>query len=92
MAIERMRGWKDACQNRQLPDLCHQSVLIRTSGGGTVEGCTKLQSPRDFINSPATGPYHSTRSLNLASVAFSHCMLSTVSGPPRLSGPIWSLM
>jgi putative transposase len=24
MAIERMRGWKDACQNRLLPDLCHQ--------------------------------------------------------------------
>ena len=24
MAIERMRGWKDACQNRLLPDLCHR--------------------------------------------------------------------
>src|SRR4051794_35823235 len=28
--------------------------LIRTSGGGTVEGCTKRQSRRDVINSPAT--------------------------------------
>jgi hypothetical protein len=28
MAIERMRGWKDACQNRLLPDLCHQYGLV----------------------------------------------------------------
>jgi hypothetical protein len=32
MAIEPMLGWKDACQNRLLPDLCHQSVSMRTSG------------------------------------------------------------
>ena len=24
MAIERMLGWKDACQNRLLPDLWYQ--------------------------------------------------------------------
>jgi hypothetical protein len=32
MAIELMLGWKDARQNRLLPDLCHQSVSMRTSG------------------------------------------------------------
>jgi hypothetical protein len=49
MAIERMLGWKDACQGRLLPDLCHQSVSrIRTSGGSTVEACTRLQSRRDL--------------------------------------------
>ena len=32
MAIERMLGWKDVCQGRLLPDLCPQSVSMRTSG------------------------------------------------------------
>jgi hypothetical protein len=43
-----------AVQNQLLPDLYHRWVLIRTSGGSTVEGCTRLQSPHDFINSPWT--------------------------------------
>jgi hypothetical protein len=32
MAIGPMLGWKDACKNRLLPDLIHQSVSMRTSG------------------------------------------------------------
>ena len=55
MAIELTLDWKDACQNQLLPDLYHRQVLIRTSGGGTVEGSTRLQLPRDSINSPWTG-------------------------------------
>jgi len=31
--------------------------LVRTGGGGIVEGCTRHQSPHDFINSPWTPPW-----------------------------------
>src|SRR5687768_7317373 len=60
MPIEPMLGWKDACQHQLLPDLCHPLVSIRTGGGGTVEGCTRLQSPRNG-NSPSTGQIWSER-------------------------------
>ena len=45
-------GLKDACQNRLLTNRYHQYVSIRIGGGGTVEGCTRLLSPHDLINSP----------------------------------------
>ena len=48
MAIERTPGWKAACQSRLLTDLHAQQISIHTGGGGTVEGCTRLQSPRNL--------------------------------------------
>jgi hypothetical protein len=36
----------------RVSDLHPQSISIHTGGVGTVEGCTRLQSPHDFINSP----------------------------------------
>src|SRR5262249_722374 len=56
-AIERKRGWRDAYQNQRLENLCHRLASIRTAGAGTVEACTKLQSPPDFVNSPWTGRF-----------------------------------
>src|SRR5438309_4271548 len=55
MAIERTPGWKAACQSRLLTDLHAQQISLHTGGGGTVEGCTRLQSPHNFIKSPWTG-------------------------------------
>jgi hypothetical protein len=48
MSIERMQGWKEACQNRMLVDPHHQSISNPTGGEDIVEGCIRPQSPRNL--------------------------------------------
>jgi hypothetical protein len=44
-AIERMSGWKKACQIRVLTGRHHQSISNPTGGADIVEGCIRLHSP-----------------------------------------------
>ena len=48
MVIERMPGWKDACQNQVLTGRHRPSISTPTGGEDIVEGCIRLQSPHDL--------------------------------------------
>lgn len=46
--IERMTGWKAACQNQVLTGRHRPSISNPTAGEDIVEGCIRLQSPHDL--------------------------------------------
>jgi hypothetical protein len=48
MATGPTRGWKDTWQHQRPTDLDYQKASTRIAGRDSVEGCTTLQSPRDF--------------------------------------------